>query len=380
MVLAKQRQPRPARRNQRDGRRRIDHESPVTCRLENGSYDKPCEEVQPNYPVVLRHEPANSPPTITPPNERSSGRRSELGRWLASAENRMTHRVWVNRIWQGHFGQGLVSNANDFGTVTPAPSHPELFDWLTRDFIDDGFQSKRLHRMIVSSATYRQGSDTRSHAGPAPEDLSQSNSAAPAYSYYPRQRLSSERIRDAWLMTSGQLNDAMYGPGTRPELPPNFTSYDWKAGEASQKVRRSIYIFAKRNLPYPLMSAFDFPDMHESCGCRTKTTIAPQALMLLNNQVIIEAARQLATRCRDEATSADPAERIRHAWQITFGRPASDHEVDAALKFVADQHQLIVNRESSYPEIPKTYSDPENEAFADLCHALLNANEFLFVE
>ncbi len=376
MEEAKKRQPRPRQEANVMAVVELTTTPPVTHRMESGSYDKPREVLEPHYPVVLRSNSAQNPPAITSPNNRTSGRRSELARWLASAENPLTHRVWVNRLWQGHFGQGLVSNANDFGTQTQAPTQPELLDWLTSEFIHYGFQSKRLHRQVVLSATYRQGSDrSEFENGSANESLSNSTD----YSHFLRQRLSSERIRDAWLMASGKLNDTMYGPGTRPELPPNFSSYEWKVSEPSQQVRRSVYLFAKRNLPYPMMAAFDFPDMHESCGCRTKTTIAPQALMLLNDRIILNAAAQLANRANDEAISADPATKIQRAWQIVFGHPANDVEIQNGLRFVSEQRQILASSPGTNSD-STTQTKIEDEAFADLCHAMLNTNGFLFVE
>lgn len=368
---AKTRQPRPSVEASVMSVAELTTNPPVTCRMESGSYDRPQEVLEPHYPVVLRTEATRNPPTIIPPTSRSSGRRSTLAQWLASADHPLTHRVFVNRLWQGHFGQGLVKNTNDFGTQTPPPSHPELLDWLTHEFTSHAFAPKRMHRQMVLSATYRQASPHRS------ADVEAATEAV-AYSYYPRQRLSSERIRDAWLSASGQLNDAMYGPGVRPELPPNFSSYEWKVSEPSQQVRRSIYIFAKRNLPYPMMAAFDFPDMHEACGCRTRTTIAPQALMLLNNKLILQAAQQMSDRVKAEAGSADPAVRIDRAWQIVYGRPANNREVQAALAFIGHQRDTIAG--SRPKDNPDQVSNVDDEAMADLCHALLNSNEFLFVE
>ena len=172
----------------------------------------------------------------------------------------------------------------------------------------------------------------------------------------------------------------MFGPGTRAELPPNFSSYEWKVREPADQVRRSIYLFAKRNLPYPMMAAFDFPDMHESCGCRSKTTIAPQALMLLNDRVILNAARQLANRATLAADSADPAAQVQTVWRIAFGRPAADRETQQALTFLAEQQQIIANSLQDQATENKTSVNAVQEAFVDLCHSLLNANEFLFVE
>ncbi len=393
LAEAKKKQPKPPREANVMAIAELSTTPPKTHLLETGSYDKPLEELPPHYPAILRRETTLNPPVIAPPNERSSGRRSELARWLTAADHPLTHRVWVNRVWQGHFGRGFVETANDFGVQTPKPEHAELFDWLTSEFIASGFSTKHLHRLIVLSAVYRQSGEVRStergaqiESGPA-DAAASSNSALRAPSStlaaFPRQRLSSERIRDAWLVSSGHFNDTMFGTGVRPELPPNFGGAGaWKVGDPPDRVRRSVYIYAKRNLPYPLMAAFDFPDMHEACGCRTKTTIAPQALMLLNSGLIVNAAKQLSTRSKDEAGSADPAARIGMAWQITFGRAASDHETQAAMKFVTTQQQVIADSDSTRAgEAVHTPTEADTEAaFVDLCHALLNANEFLFIE
>lgn len=378
LAEAKQRRPNPNQQASVMAVGELCSSPPATHRMENGSYDQPRELVEPHFPTILRRASTSETPAIIATSDRSSGRRAVLARWLASPDNPVTHRVWANRLWQGHFGQGLVSNANDFGTQTAAPTHARLLDWLTSELISREFGSKSLHRQIVLSATYRQQTRFKDDLGDDGADTMSMTRLD--YSHYPRQRLSSERIRDAWLIASGQFNDSMYGPGIRPELPPNFSSYDWKVSEPPQQVRRSVYIFAKRNLPYPLMVAFDFPDMHEACGCRTKTTIAPQALMLLNNRVIIQAAKDLASRSKIESTSADPAAQIQRAWQISFGRNANDREIEVALKFIADQAQLITS--TVLPEAPQvaTRPTPGVEAFADWCHALLNANEFLFLE
>ncbi|MEK6258852.1 MAG: DUF1549 and DUF1553 domain-containing protein [Planctomycetota bacterium] len=391
LAEAKKKQPKPPREANVMAVGELSTTPPKTHLLETGSYDKPLEELAPHYPAILRREATLNPLAITPPNERSSGRRSELARWLTSADHPLTHRVWVNRVWQGHFGKGLIDNANDFGVQTPTPTHLELFDWLTSEFIASGYSTKHLHRLIVLSATYRQSGAVNNGtertngklAGPTSSSPSTLNHQPSTYSSFPRQRLSSERIRDAWLVASGNFNDTMFGTGVRPELPPNFGGAGaWKVSDPPDRVRRSVYIYAKRNLPYPLMAAFDFPDMHEACGCRTKTTIAPQALMLLNSGLIVNAAKQLASRSKEEAGSADPAARIGRAWQIAFGRSPGDREVQAAMKFTAAQQQIIADSDTTRTgESVHTPTDSDTEAaFLDLCHALLNANEFLFVE
>lgn len=354
---------------------------PATHLLDSGSYDQPLQELPPHYPTILRRESTVNPPSFTPPNGHSSGRRSELARWLTAPDHPLTHRVWVNRIWQGHFGTGLVDNANDFGVLTPAPIHPQLLDWLASEFIGGGFDTKRLHRQIVLSATYRQAGQSRD------SDLDQKDASQPlaasSLANFPRQRLSSEKIRDAWLSAAGTLNDTMFGPGVRPELPPNFGgAAGWKVSEPTDRTRRSAFIYAKRNLPYPLMAAFDFPDMHETCGCRTRTTIAPQALMMLNSGLILGAARQLADRANREADSADPDARVAKAWMIAFGRSPKDRELESARQFIATQQQVIANSDQTRTgeDADRVHPSDVDQAFADLCHALLNANEFLFVE
>jgi hypothetical protein len=380
---------------------------PATHLLDSGSYDRPLEELAPDFPAILRRGAAQDPPSFVPPNDRSSGRRSELARWLASPDHPLTYRVWVNRIWQGHFGRGLVDNANDFGVLTPVPVHSQLLDWLTSEFIASGCDTKRLHRLIVLSATYRQQGDVRvdeeetgerktgePRTGDAKTEATAVAHAAPerrapesSLAGFPRQRLSSERIRDAWLTSAGTLNDTMFGPGVRPELPPNFGgAANWKVSDPPDRTRRSVYIYAKRNLPYPMMAAFDFPDMHETCGCRTKTTIAPQALMMLNDSLILNAARQLARRAKVESDSTDPDARIGRAWIIAFGRPPTRRETESARKFLASQQQVIARSDpgrtggDADKDKEKVRDSDADEAFADLCHALLNANEFLFVE
>ena len=399
---ARKSQPKPPREASVMAVAELSVEPPKTHLLDSGSYDKPLEELAPHYPVILRRGAAPVP-TFVAPNSRSSGRRSELARWLTAPDHPLTHRVWVNRIWQGHFGRGLVDNANDFGLLTPPPTHPDLFDWLTAQFISSGFDTKHLHRLIVLSATYRQRGDALSddarpdetlsdETRPASESPASSAAAAAstvtrppvsALASFPRLRLSSERIRDAWLVNAGTLNDTMFGPGVRPELPPNFAgAAAWKVSEPVDRTRRSVYIYAKRNLPYPLMAAFDFPDMHEACGCRTTTTIAPQALMLLNSTLILDAARQLADRAKQEADSADPEARLAQAWRTAFGRQPSQRELAASRKFLADQQQVIANSDPDRTgeNAGRVSAADAEAAFVDLCHALLNANEFLFVD
>jgi len=329
--------------------------------LGGGNYEVPLEEVSPGPPEVLDRTP------VTPadaPNRRpgSSGRRASLARWLTADDHPLTARVMVNRIWQGHFGDGLVANANDLGRQTAPPRHRKLLDWLAVEFVESGWSIKHVHRLIMNSRVYQQaGRESATSADPRP------------YSYFPRRRLSSERIRDAMLAAAGRLDTRLYGPPVRPKLPPGFGSrYTWKASSSqAARSRRSIYIHAKRNLPYPLMRVFDQPDMHESCACRPQTTVAPQALVLLNSELVLDFARGVLKRVQDTTWSKDIPSRVRQSWQLVLGRAPDNRELAEAITFLDEQ----AARSASDNDV-----DRANDALLDLCHVLINTNEFLYVD
>jgi hypothetical protein len=322
-------------------------------------------------------------------------------------------RVIVNRIWQGHFGRGLVDNANDFGTQTPAPSHPELLDWLASEFLRPsaptsskseirnptseiphpksqilpGWRLKTLHRVLMTSAAYRQSTD-RQGASIAPPHGYEIDPGNRLYWHFDRRRLTAESIRDAFLSVAGRLDTTVLGPSVFPELPSDFSKREaWKVSPgAADRSRRSIYIHAKRNLPYPLLEAFDLPDMHESCARRTQTTVAPQALMLLNSDVVLEYARAFAGRLLHDNPHAEIRRLVGTAYQLAFGREATDDEFAAAESFIARQQSLIeLERPAGRPLLlpkgfPKFLDPPLAAAITDFCHALMNANEFVYVD
>ena len=346
--------------------------------LAGGSYNQPEREVQPGFPVVTL-DPKAKPfvnAAIESPRTGTSGRRSSLVKWLLDARNPLTARVMVNRIWQGHLGRGLVSNANDFGTRTPKPTHPELLDWLAAEFVRSGWDVKHMHRLIVMSSVYRQAPYVESDGESPFASAIRIDPANKLYWHFPRRRLTSERIRDSLLFIGGQLTTKMYGSGVKPKLPPKFSArHAWKPSKrAFDRNRRSVYIYAKRNLPYPLMKAFDFPDMHESCAKRAQTTIAPQALMLLNGELSLEAARSFAERLLADGSPAELPKLIRRAYRAAYGRFPEKNEQAAAVAFVRQQESLI-RKSGDSKQAPA-----RQRAIVDFCHALLNSNEFLFVE
>ena len=333
--------------------------------LAGGSYTKPKEELIPDFLSILKDDRDTK---IVPPRTDSSGRRSALARWMTRANHPLTARVIVNRIWLGHFGRGLVENANDFGTQTKRPIHPQLLDWLASEFVRKDWSIKHLHRLILTSRVYRQDSDrrTRSHDKAA----RQMDPGNIAYWHFPRQRLTGENLRDAMLMIAGDLNQQMYGPGVRPPLPPKFsTRHGWKVSKsAAARNRRSIYIHAQRNLPYPLLQVFDLPDMHESCARRAKTTVAPQALFMLNSRLIERLAERFSRRV--QVASRDNAGRIRLAIRWAFGRSISDQELKTLASVLeADSEPAAADKKKRAGEI-----------WNDFCHALLNASEFIYID
>lgn len=372
---------------------------PATHRLAAGTYDKPLEEVSPGFLAVL--DKANgTDAAIVPPHAHTSGRRSALARWLTDpATNPLSSRVIVNRIWQRHFGRGLVANANDFGTQTAPPSHPELLDWLATEFVaptlqrqadigaQPGWSLKTLHRLILTSTAYRQATDRSD----SPESRSHGEEVDPGnklYWHFNRQRLTAESIRDSLLTVAGLLDTTVYGPSVYPELPPDFSKREaWKVSpNAADRLRRSVYVHAKRNLPYPLLETFDLPDMHESCACRTQTTVAPQALMLLNSDLVLSYAQAFAGRLLRDTPHVELRPLIAAAHRLAFGREATDEESAAAERFITRQQSLIESegqpgRPLLLPRGMPKFLDPAlAAAITDFCHALMNANEFIYID
>lgn len=369
-------------------------QTPLTHLLAGGAYTKPLEEVQPGFLSVLSPGASSAAPAaIVPPRPGTTGRRTALAKWITDPAHPLTARVLVNRLWQGHFGRGLVKNANDFGVQTPPPSHPELLDWLAAEFVtpqEPGqipWSMKRMHKLIMLSAVYRQSSE-RDRVGASPSKGIAADPGNVFYWHFPRRRLDAEMLRDSLLAVSGQLNVTMYGPGVRPELPPNFSAREsWPVSpNATDRQRRSVYIQAKRNLPYPLLQAFDLPDMHESCACRQLTTTGPQALTLLNSETVLGYAQNFASELLEENPHAERDRLVEEAYQRAFGRSPDSEELRQAAAFIVQQQNLIAPRLSAGEQIllprgmPKFLDPALAAAVVDFCHALLNANEFIYVD
>ncbi len=327
-------------------------EAPPTFLRIKGNPSRPGEAVTPGFPAIF----GAAPLPLMEAGGSSTGRRAALALWLTRPEHPLTARVMVNRLWQGHFGRGLVATPSDFGTRGAEPSHPELLDWLAEEFVSRGWSLKAMHRLMVTSSSYRQSST------PPARTLAEDPDNA-LFGRMPRRRLEGEAVRDALLAVSGTLNPAMGGPSVFPDLPPGVqTRGGWtRSVEASDRDRRSLYVFARRNLKYPLFDAFDAPDPNVTCPERNVSVNAPQALMLLNADVVIASARDFAGRLRREEADESAASRVERAFRLALGRGPDPVERDRAVAFLANGAE-----------------DPET--LADFCHALLNLNEFVFVD
>jgi hypothetical protein len=355
------------------GMRDLSAKSPATYRLEVGAWDAPEEEVQPGFLSIID----SSAPKIVP-TANSTGRRTALANWLASPDNPLTARVMVNRIWSYHFGQGIAPEPSDFGIMGGRPTNSELLDWLASEFVRTGWDIKRMHKLIVTSETYRESSAFSAEA--AKEDPKNK-----LLWRFPRERLEGESIRDAALMVSGLLNDKVGGPSVFPELPAGAAKPrgGWKVSPLEDQDRRSVYIFVRRNARYPMLEAFDMPDTHESCGRRNQTITAPQAMSLLNSKVSLDWAEALASRILKQA-GTDPDAQIDSAYRLAFGRHPDGFEKDSVMTFLAKQKPLIAARAAGGEKlalpafVPTGYDSTQAAALVDFCQMLLNSNEFVY--
>lgn len=358
----------------------VGRQAPVQHVMGGGAYDAPREEVQPGFLTIINPEPAK----IVQSNDcQTTGRRTALAKWLTDPQNPLVARVMVNRLWHYHFGRGIIGTPSDFGMMRDPETNRDLLDFLAATFVEQGWSMKSMHRLIMLSNTYRQASDY--NAASASKDPDNR-----LWWRFQRQRLTGEEIRDAVLSVSGQLNAQMGGPSVFPEIPEGMeVRGGWKKNEDSQaKNRRSIYVFVRRNSRYPMFQAFDMPDTHESCGRRINTTTAPQALELLNDKVILQAALAFASRAIDTSKpslSGNLYDWPARAYELAFSRPATELERVNAADFLRNQSAIIKTRlaEKQLVAIPAKLPADADPALAaalvDFCHVLFNANEFVYM-
>jgi hypothetical protein len=376
----------------------IDHSraAPKSYVLGAGNWDVQREEVQPGFLSIL--DPSDAK-IVAPEGLNSTGRRSALANWLASPQNPLTPRVMANRIWQYHFGRGIVASSSDFGVMGERPTNPQLLDYLASTFVENGWSLKKMHRLIMLSKTYQESSTHQTEGAAAdPDNKLQWR--------YDRHRIEGEAIRDSMLFTTGMLNTKMGGPGINPPLPAGAggggragarafagtvgaggrggRGAPAEAADPADNNRRSVYIFTKRNAVYPMLEAFDAPNPQETCSRRFRSVIPSQALILMNDPLVLEWSRAFAGRVlNDGGLSLD--QQVDRAYRLALSRPPNAEERQAVQEFLERQSGLLSGRlaKNEKPPLPDRVPagmDPARAAaFVDFCHSLLNSNEFVYV-
>ena len=349
--------------------------------LKRGNPKSKGARIEPGFPRLLAPEGLQAGKGKTPD-------RLNLAQWLIRSENPLTAKVMVNRIWQQHFGTGLVASPSDYGIKGVPPTHPELLDWLALEFVNSGWSIKHIHKQIVLSSTYRQTSKNENLAGlkadPDNKYLWRMN----------RKRMDAEILRDSMIFAGGQMNQKFHGPMIKIPLEPEVYDLIFTEGEPDglwlanpdphEHFRRSVYLFNKRNVRLPLLEVFDQPDTLVTCPIRNSSTHAPQALTMLNGPLSQELCLALAANIID-AAGTKQEDWTTLLWQRVLGRSPTPIEQENALTFLREQAQRI---EASISEkialrIPKTSKKQQiapihAAAFSDLCLALFNTNEFVY--
>jgi len=323
--------------------------------------------------------------------------RIQLARWLTQPDHPLTARVIVNRLWQWHFGAPLAANPSDFGVMGAEPSHPQLLDWLARRFVEDGWSLKPMHRLLVTSDAYRAASApwdaswSEAELNSARQLWQRGTAADPQGKLLWRRtahRLDGESLRDAMLSACQRLSARRGGPGIRPPLAAEVTGTllkdQWVVnGDEEDHRRRGIYLFVRRNLRYPLFDVFDRPDTNASCPLRHESTTATQSLALFNSQFSLQCARDLAGLAI--RMSSDEAAQIDAIYRQALGRPAQEAETRRAEAFLRDQAEGLRkegrNAQGLAQPSGTTPADPHRAAaLVDLCLAVLNSSEFVYVD
>jgi hypothetical protein len=343
---------------------------PVTHLLVRGDPTRHGDELQPGTPVVLGAALPEAPKSTST----TSGRRLWLAKWMTSPNNPLTARVIVNRLWQWHFGEGLVTTENDYGVVGQRPTNQALLDYLATELIQSGWSLKHIQRLIMESSTYRASAAWNEQAAKIdPDDTLH-------WRWKPR-RLDAESVRDSLLAVSGQLNREMHGPSIYPDLPravlegQSRPGEGWGKSDEKEASRRSVYIFAKRAIAVPELETLDAPDSTSSCEKRDVSLTGPQALTFLNGTFTNLQAHKLAERLESEAGHEVKAQ-LAKAFELVLSRTATAEELRAAAEFLAKQQQQI---EADAKTASKSEPGAARRALEAFCLVMLNSNEFFYL-
>ena len=319
--------------------------------LVRGDFLRRADKVDPGTFDVL-HE---FQPESTPPN------RLDFAKWLVDPSNPLTPRVAVNRVWQKYFGRGIVETENDFGTQGTPPTHPELLDWLARQFVENGWSMKKLHQLIVSSATYRQSSKAR-------PELAEIDSRNLLLARQERLRVEAEIVRDLALSASGMLTPKVGGPPVFPPQPDGVYAFtqrkkEWKTNEGEDRYRRTMYTFFYRSAPHPMLTTFDSPRFNATCTRRTRSNTPLQSLMVSNDAGLFELAERMAARVIAERPKSDDRERMERMFRLCLCRVPQQNELVALLNYLDSQRQ--------------DESVDEANAWTATARVLMNLDEFI---
>ena len=337
-----------------------------TYLLKRGNYLTPGGEVTPNVPAVLTSATATFAIEPPRPGAATTGRRLALAKWLTRSDHPLTARVMVNRIWQHHFGQGIVSTPGNFGLAGDAPTHPELLDWLAVEFMRQGWSVKALHRLIVTSKTYRRSSQATAEQLAADPDNRW-------LSRMPLRRMEAEVLRDSLLFVAGQLDETPFGPPDDVEVQPDGLVTPKKTDRGW---RRSVYVLHRRTKLPTLLENFDSPQMGPNCLRRGESIVAPQALHLLNDPTVHEWARLFAVRTWRE-TASDASDRIKHIHRVALGREPSDEELAVAVDTLRNLEQQWLTK---LAENAESADEAAIRALTNYCHAVMNSAAFSYID
>ena len=369
----------------------------ATVRFHRGDPQQPRETMRPGLLSVMGLGGLEVDLPEVVPGRRTTGRRLELAWRLTDRRNPLTARVWVNRLWHQHFGMGLVGTPGDFGVLGERPSHPELLDWLAADFMDHGWKSKRLHRLIVTSTAYRQGT-----VNPAAQRKDPDNRLLGRYRL---RRLDAESLRDSLLAVSGRLDPTPSGPpvpvavNAQGQFVVGVQKRDGN-GDAvgvesvgTADFRRSVYVKVRRSTPVGVLETFDAPVVNPNCEARPVSTSAPQSLMFLNDGFVLDRSLDLARRLRREAPGDERAQ-LERLWRLVFAVPPKPADLERSRRFLAELRTgwASPGDASGNPASPPPSKDakpkapeapaatPDERALAALCQVLLGSNRFLYLD
>jgi hypothetical protein len=336
--------------------------APETFVLVRGNPQVKGDQVEPAFLEVLNAPPPQIPAAAA--GAKSSGRRTALANWIASPTNQLTARVMANRIWQHHFGRGLVRSPNNFGVQGDRPTHPELLDWLASEFIAQGWRLKPIHRLIMTSSAYRMSSRGR-------DEALKRDPANDRFWRFDMRRLTAEEIRDSILAHSGALNVKMSGPGIFVDIPKEVTAGQsrpgsgWGKSPPDEQARRSVYIKVKRSLITPLLESFDLAETDRSTPVRFNTVQPTQALGMINGDFLNQQAEVLAARLRREA-GEDVRRQVRLGLYLVTARPPTETEIKRGVGLI----DAIKRADHAAPEVALKY----------FCLMALNLNEMVYLD